>query len=230
MPLKMKELPTLDRPYEKLKMYGENYLSNAELLAIIIKCGTRDENSIDIANRVLLLSQNIKNIKNIPINDLMKIKGIGEVKAIQLKAICELTNRMSKNNQIAEIKIDKPKDVADLLMEEMRDKKQEIIKTLVLNSKNIIIKIKDVAIGDSRTASVSIKQLLSENIKMQAPKIIIVHNHPSGDPTPSKDDLIFTNKVNEACNILGIKLLDHVVIGNNRYESIMSRIIDKENG
>lgn len=229
MPLKMKELPTLDRPYEKLKMYGENCLSNAELLAIIIKCGTRDENSIDIANRVLLLSQNIKNIKNIPINDLMKIKGIGEVKAIQLKAICELTNRMSKNNQIAEIKIDKPKDVAELLMEEMRDKKQEIIKTLVLNSKNIILKIKDVAIGDTRTASVSIKQLLSENIKMQAPKIIIVHNHPSGDPTPSKDDLIFTNKVNEACNILGIKLLDHVVIGNNRYESIMSRIRDFEN-
>ena len=139
MPLKMKELPALDRPYEKLKMYGEDYLSNAELLAIIIKSGTRDENSIDIANRVLLLSQSINNIKNIPINDLMKIKGIGEVKAIQLKAICELTNRMSKNNQIAEIKIDKPKDVADLLMEEMRNKKQEIIKTLVLNSKNIII-------------------------------------------------------------------------------------------
>ena len=108
-------------------------------------------------------------------------------------------------------------------MEEMRFKAQETIKSVVLNSKNAVIKIIDVATGDSNKISVTIKQILSENIKLQAPKIIVVHNHPSGDPTPSKEDYKFTEKVNEACDILGIQLLDHIVIGNNKYESIMSK-------
>ena len=103
MPLKMKELPKWERPYEKLKIYGSDKLSDSELLSIIIKCGTKEANSIEIANRVLLLTNNIKNIKDVSINDLMKIKGIGEIKAIQLKALCELTNRMSKNNQLDKI-------------------------------------------------------------------------------------------------------------------------------
>lgn len=228
MPLKMKELPETERPYERLKMFGAEKLSNAELLAIIIKCGTKDENSIDIANRILLITQNLNEIKEISITELMQIKGIGEVKAIQLKAMCELTNRMSTNNQTLNIKIKNPKDAFELLKEEMKFKKQETIKALVLNTKNIVIKKLDVVTGDSNHASVSIKQILAENVRLQAPKILIAHNHPSGDPTPSKLDFIFTYNLIDACNLFGIKLLDHIVIGNDKYVSIMSKINNGE--
>lgn len=224
MPLKMKELPEIERPYEKLKMYGAEKLSNAELLAIIIKCGTKEENSINIANRVLLLTQNLKDINNVSIVELMQIKGIGEVKAIQLKAMCELTNRMSQNNQTINIKIKNPKDAYKLLKEEMQFKKQETLKAVILNTKNTVIKVKDIVTGDSKSANVTIKQILAENIRLQAPKIIIAHNHPSGDPTPSKQDYMLTYNLIEACKLLGITLLDHIVIGDNNYVSIVSKI------
>lgn len=224
MAIKMKELPEIERPYEKLKMYGADRLSTAELLAIIIKCGTKNESSIDVANRVLLLTQNLKGIRETSIEELTQIKGIGEIKAIQLKAMCELTSRMSKNNVLLNKKIEKPKDVADLLMEELKFEKQEKMKALILNSKNQVIKIKDIVVGDTRTANVSVKQIIAENVRMQAPKIIIVHNHPSGDPTPSGADIEITQKVIQACDILGIKMLDHIVIGNNEYVSIVSQM------
>lgn len=228
MPLKMKDLPETERPYEKLKLYGAEKLSNAELLAIIIKCGTKEENSISIANRVLLLTQNLKDINNVSSTDLMQIKGIGEIKAIQLKAMCELTSRMNKNNLTTNIKIKSPKDAYELLNDEMKIKKQEIMKALILNTKNIVIKVKDIVTGDSKSANVTIKQILAENIRLQAPKIIIAHNHPSGDPTPSKHDYLITYNVIDACNLLGIELLDHIVIGNNAYVSIMSKINNGE--
>ena len=222
MPLKMKDLPESERPYEKLRLYGEEKLSNSELLAIIIKSGTKDENSIDIANRVLAMTDNLYEIKYVSIEELIKIKGIGYVKAIQLKAMCELTSRMSKNSRKINKIIKNPKEVAELLMEEMKYKKREEIKAIILNSKNMVVKISDVAYGDSKNANVSIKQILHDNIKMQEPKIILVHNHPSGDPTPSESDFNLTVKLMEACELMGIELLDHIVLGNNKYESIMS--------
>lgn len=228
MPLKMKELPESERPYEKLKMYGPEKLSNAELLAIIIKCGTKDENSLNIANRILLLTNNLKEIENVSIVDLMKIKGIGEIKSIQLKAMCELTNRMYKNNLTTNVTIKSPKDAYKLLKDEMRQEKQEIIKTIIMNSKNTVIKIKDIVKGDSKTVNVTIKQVLAENIRLQAPKLIIAHNHPSGNATPSKQDYEFTYNVIDACKLLGIELLDHIVIGNHNYSSIMSKINNGE--
>ena len=132
MPLKMKELPETERPYEKLKMYGAEKLSNAELLAIIIKTGTKEENSIEIANRILLLTQNLSDLRNISINELTKIKGIGEIKAIQVKAISELAKRVNSSANKMKIQIKKALDVANLLMEELKLEKQEILKVLIL--------------------------------------------------------------------------------------------------
>ena len=224
MSLKMKELPENERPYEKLKIYGSERLSNAELLSIIIKSGTKDENSINIADRILLLTNNLKDIKYISINDLTQIKGVGEIKAIQIKAMYELANRMSNNSKLINIKIKDSKDVSKLLMDEMKNKTQEVLKAIILNSKNIILKIVDIAIWDTNFVNISLKQIIAENIRMQAPKLIIVHNHPSGDPMPSQSDYLLTKKLKEACNLLGILLLDHIVIGYNKYESIMSTI------
>ncbi len=222
--MKMKELPISERPYEKLEMYGERSLSNAELIAIIIKSGTRNESSVSIAQKILTLEKNGENnlrfLQNISIEEFMSIKGIGKVKALQLKAICELTKRMSKPIDTSQVQINSPKDVADLLTDEMRFEKREIVKAIILNSKNTIVKIVDVCYGGTNSAILKPKDVLQEAIKLGAPKIILVHNHPSGDPTPSKSDFEFTERLVQASKIMGIELLDHIVIGDYKFESI----------
>ena len=223
MPLTIKQLPKSERPYEKAKMYGFNQLSSSELLAIIIKSGTHNENSVDIAKRILLLVNDLSEIENLSLKDLQNIKGIGEVKSVQIKAIFELAKRINGPLNKSEIKITKPKDIANLLMNEMRFEKQEKVKVLLLNTKNMLVSMKDIVIGETNFASVTPKQIYSEAVKMQINKIILVHNHPSGDPTPSKEDYDLTKHIIKAGDLLGIKLLDHVVIGNNKYESIFSR-------
>lgn len=222
--MKMKELPISERPYEKLEMYGEKSLSNAELIAIIIKSGTRNESSVSIAQKILALEKNGENnlrfLQNISIKEFMSIKGIGKVKALQLKAICELTKRMSKPIDTSQVQINSPKDVADLLTDEMRFEKREIVKAIILNSKNTIVKIVDVCYGGTNSAVLKPKDVLQEAIKLGLTKIILVHNHPSGDPTPSKSDFEFTERLVQASKIMGIEMLDHIVIGDYKFESI----------
>lgn len=222
MSLTIKEIPNLERPYEKLKMFGADKLSDSELLAIIIKTGTKDENSLQIASRVLNLVNKLSDLQNLSIKELTRIKGIGEVKSIQIKAICELTKRMDNENKISKIKINRGKDVYNLLEKEMCFEKQEIVKVLVLNNKNEVVEIKDVVKGSNNYANFTINNIISENIKLQEPKLILVHNHPSGDPSPSKDDIKATSNLIDACNLVGIKLLDHIIIGYNKYVSVLN--------
>ena len=226
MQLKMKELPISERPYEKLEIYGPEMLSNAELLAIIIKTGTKKESALVVAQRILSLNsttnkQDLRFLCDTSIEQFMQINGIGKVKAIQLKAIGELTKRISKPINKRKIKIKNTKDVAELLMSELRYEKREVAKVIMLNNKNIIMRIMDVAYGGTNFASIAPKEILSEAIKMQSPKIILVHNHPSGDPKPSKEDFRITDRIYECADIMGIELLDHVVIGDGTYESIL---------
>ena len=222
--MKMKELPMSERPYEKLEMYGAHALSNAELIAIIIKTGTKEESSVSIAQKILSLDKNKENnlrfLQNISIEEFMSIKGIGKVKALQLMAICELTKRMSRPLNTNQVQISSPQDVAELLIEEMRYEKREIVKAIILNSKNFITKIIDVCYGGTNSAILKPKDVLQEAIRLGVPKIILVHNHPSGDPTPSKSDFEFTDRLLEASRTMGIELLDHIVIGENKFESI----------
>ena len=225
--MKIKELPISERPYEKLETYGAEKLSNAELLAIIIKTGTREKTVVTIAQEILNLqsdkeNSNLRFLQDLSIEDFMKIKGIGKVKAIQLKAVCELTKRISRpiSNKI---KIKNSKDVADLLMPEMRYEKREVAKVLLLNSKNIVLKIIDISLGGANFACLEPKDVLSEAVKMQVPKIILVHNHPSGDARPSKSDFTLTERLYEASELIGIDMLDHIVIGDGTYESIFRK-------
>ncbi len=226
--MKMKELPYSERPYEKLEMYGAENLSNSELLAIIIKTGTKQETAVSLAQKILNLNKhssqdNLRFLQEISISEYMKIKGIGKIKAIQLIAVCELAKRMSRPIKNLKITIKEPKDVANLLIQEMKFEKREIAKVIILNSKNVVLKIKDISLGGTNFAMIEPKEVLVEAIKLQAPKIILVHNHPSGDPTPSKQDFIFTDKIYECADIMGIELLDHIIIGYNDYESIFRR-------
>lgn len=226
MPIKMKELPKAERPYEKLEQYGAKALTNAELLAIIIKTGTKEETAVDLAQQILKLNNgnedNLRFLVNLTIEEFTKIKGIGKVKAIQLKAVCELATRINSISNYKEIQILRPKDIAEILMERMRFEKQEILKVAMLNNRNKLMKIKDVAIGGGNFVNTTIKSVLNEAVKIESAKIILIHNHPSGDPTPSKQDIEFTKKVQQASEILGIQLLDHIVIGNFNYVSIFS--------
>ena len=225
-PLKIKELPRAERPYEKLELYGEKTLSDAELLAIIIKTGTKEETAIGLAHQILKLNtektDNISFLRDLTIEEFMRIKGIGKVKAIQIKAVCELATRMNSVTNYKDKQILKPYDIAEILIEKMRFEKQEILKVAMLNNKNKLLKIKDIAIGGGNFVTATIKSVLNEAVKIEAAKIILIHNHPSGDPTPSYQDLEFTNKVEQASQILGIQLLDHIVIGNINYVSIFS--------
>lgn len=229
MPIKMKNLPVTERPYEKLEQYGEKNLTNAELLAIIIKSGTREETSVQLAQKILLLNENqdknnLNFLREISIEELIKIKGIGKVKAIQIKATCELASRMNSIDNYKNITINKPSDVVDILFDEMRFEKQEILKVVILGNKNKLLKIKDIAKGCGNFVRASIKNVLNEAVKVQAMQIILVHNHPSGDVTPSQNDIEFTREVKKASTILGINLIDHIIIGGNNYISIFSKL------
>lgn len=225
MSIKIKDLPLSERPYEKLEMYGAKSLSNSELLGIIIKTGSKNESSVELAKKVLKLAQDkqkdeLRFLQEISIEEYCKIKGIGKVKAIQLIAVCEIAKRMSRPLDKINIKIKAPQDIANILMEEMRYEKREIAKVVILNSQNKVMKIIDVSIGGTSYAVLEPRHVLVEAIKMQAPKIILVHNHPSGDPTPSQNDYRATDRIFEAADIMGIELLDHLVIGDGKFESI----------
>ena len=225
MSLKIKEIPETERPYEKLELYGEKALSNAELLAIIIKTGTKEETSVQIAQRILNLNYDpqmgeLNFLKSITMEELMQIKGIGRVKAIQIKAICELAIRMSKPSNFKKIQIKCTEQLANLVMEELRFEKREYVKLFLLNKKNEILKNIDTAIGGTNFANVNMKEIIGEALKIKAPKMILVHNHPTGDPTPSKADITFTDRLYNAAKMFDIELIDHIVIGNMNFKSI----------
>ena len=226
MPIKMKDLPEAERPYEKLEQYGAKALTNAELLAIIIKTGTKDETAVGLAQKVLKLNtdekDNLKFLCDLTVEEFTKIKGIGKIKAIQLKAVCELATRINSVSSYKEKQILRPKDIAEILMERTRFEKQEILKVAMLNNRNKLIKIKDIAKGGGNFVSATTKSILNEAVKIEAAKIILIHNHPSGDPTPSKQDIEFTENIEKASKILGIQLLDHIVIGSTSYTSIFT--------
>ena len=233
--MNIKELPSTERPYEKLELYGEKALSNAELLAIIIKTGTKEETSVAVAQRILRLNndvqaENLNFLRELSMEDLMQIKGIGKIKALQIKAVCELATRMSRPTNYRQIQVKRPSDIARLLIPDLKFLKREVAKVVILNNKNYIEKIVDVSLGGSNFANIAIRDILNEVIKIQAPKFILIHNHPSGDATPSKKDLETTNKIYEAAELMGIELIDHIVIGDGNYTSIFEQKAKKMKG
>lgn len=219
--MKINELADHQKPRERMLSQGARYLSHAELLAILINTGRKGSSSLDIANELLKSVDNLKELKALSINDLNKIKGVGLYKALILKAAFELGERIHSGSVDDKIQITSPKDVADFMMGQMEHLKQEKFIVLFLNSKNIVIKKKTIFIGTLNASIVHPREIFSEAIKCASNAIIVLHNHPSGDVTPSNEDIKTTERLRECGQLLGIDLLDHVIIGDHEYLSMV---------
>jgi len=225
----MKELPELKRPYEKLETYGEKALSDAELLAIIIRNGTKTETSVDVAERVLNecnMKCNGLSLNNISLSKLTEINGIGRVKAILLKAVFELASRINAET-IDRPFLGKPENAGEFLIKEFINEKQEKLKVLGLNPKGKLIKLETIAIGGLNSVSMTPREIFRVPIECECYNIIIAHNHPSGDPTPSKEDIAFTEFFIEMGRVLRIEILDHIVVGGDSYISMRKNKLAK---
>lgn len=222
--LKIMDIPKEERPKEKLIKFGAESLSNAELLAIILRCGVKGENVLNLSNRILAETKGLNGLLDASYYEITSIKGVKEGKASQILAIAELFRRFNTlRTSMEQIKIKKPKDVADMLITEMRSYKQEVLKLIILNTKNKIIREKDIFKGSLNTSILHPREIYSEAVKYNGASIIICHNHPSGDPTPSKEDINITLRINECGKIMGIDLLDHIIIGSESYISLKEK-------
>lgn len=219
--LKIKDMPKNERPVEKLLLYGPETLSNSELLAIILRTGVKGENVLSLSSRIISELEGVDGILDASIGDIMKIRGIKNAKGSQILAIGELFRRFNASRALKSTpKINSPKDVFSLLNYDMGVLKQEVLKLICLNTKNEIIKIKDVFVGGLNSSLVYPREIFNEAIKNSSASIIICHNHPSGDPTPSGEDIKITERLKECGNILGVSLVDHIIICKTRYISL----------
>lgn len=216
-------LPENERPREKLKNHGVKALSNAELLAILLRTGIRNESALSLSYKILSQGDGIRSLANADINELNKINGIGLAKASQLIAAVELGKRIAQYAFNEDFYIKRPQDAADILMEEMRYYKKEHMKVIMLNVKCKVIGIEEISIGSLNSSLAHPREIFIPAIKNSSANIILTHNHPSGDPTPSKDDIDITKRIYEAGKIIGIELYDHIIIGDGVFTSLKEK-------
>ena len=215
--IRVNDIPLNERPIEKLLQFGVNTLSHDELLAIVLRTGTKGENVIELSKRLLWELNGLDGLLNVSYEEVSKIKG-------QIIAIMEIVNRVrTLKSQNKEIKISSPRDVSALLINEMANLNQEVFKLILLNTKNIIISTKDIFKGTLNSSVVHPREVFKEAVQRGSANIIVCHNHPSGDPNPSKEDINITIRLKECGRIMGIELLDHIIIGNNKYVSLKEK-------
>ncbi len=220
----MKQRPVTERPYERCLKLGEQSLTDAELLSVILRSGTYGRSALELAQDILLLcDQNLEGIYHLSIHDFMQIQGIGEVKAIQIKAIGELSKRIVRGHTRDQIDFRSPETVAGYYMETLRHEEQELLLCMMLDTKNRILKEAEIFRGTVNASLVSPREVFLEALKFHAVNLILIHNHPSGDPQPSHEDLLVTSRIAEAGELLNIHLLDHIIIGNQCYVSFCER-------
>lgn len=222
----IKELNKEERPYEKCEKFGAANLTDVELLAVLLRSGSKGESALSLARRILhppFAARGLLNIHQWSYEQLRKVKGIGQVKAIQILCLSELAKRLAKAGAEEELNFDNSKTIASYYMEEMRHQRQENMKLLLLNTKSRLIGETDISKGTVNAAIISPRELFVEALQKNAVFIILLHNHPSGDPTPSDADIRITHKIRKAGEMIGVELLDHIIIGNNCYFSMREK-------
>lgn len=224
--LTLKDLPAEERPRERLWKYGPEVLSNAELLAIIIRTGNRNETALALAQRMLSelgQGEGLNFLVDATVEELTKVKGISMAKACAIKAAVELGKRIGGIKSTGKVFIRSPRDVANLLMNEMRYLKKEYFRTIQLNVKNQVLAVEDISVGSLNSSIVHPREVFKGPIRRSSAAIILIHNHPSGDPSPSREDIEVTRRLYEAGKLLGIDVLDHIIIGDGIYTSLKEK-------
>lgn len=221
--MRIKHLPEDERPVEKSFSMGIESLSNGELLALLINSGTKGKSAMALAEEVLAKDEKgISYLRESSLEELLSINGIGKAKAARIMAAVELGKRIASKPIEKRVKIESDEDVAHIFMEDLRYKKKEIFKAVLLDSKGGVISIETVSIGELTSTLVHPREVFNQAVKKSAAAMVFVHNHPSGDPTPSREDFNTTDRLVACGDILGIKVVDHIVIGDGRYISIRS--------
>lgn len=214
-------------PYERFLRFGPENLTESELLAIILRTGTRDKSALELAQEVLALAdpsrEGLLGLYDIPLERLMEIHGIGEVKAVKLKCITELSRRIASATAREHICMQRPETVAAYYMEQMRHRKTECVVLASVDAKGRLLGDSVMSNGSATMSLISPREIFMEALKRQAVSIILIHNHPSGDPSPSKADAELTGQIAAVGQMLGIPLLDHIIIGDNRYMSFREK-------
>ncbi|MEK4700590.1 DNA repair protein RadC [Solibacillus sp. FSL R7-0668] len=221
--MKIHDVHEADRPRERLLRQGAKSLSNQELIAILLGTGTKHESVLAVANRVLLTFEKLHNLKFATLEEMTEIKGIGEAKAVLLLAAIELGRRLASKEGEQRYTIRSPEDAANFLMQDMTSLQQEHFVVLFLNVKNQILHKKTIFVGSLNASIVHPREIFREAVKRSAASIICAHNHPSGVPTPSPEDIDVTTRLYEAGKIVGVDLLDHVIIGDHQFISMKEK-------
>lgn len=221
--MKIKSLPRDERPVEKTICKGASALSNSELLAILLGSGTRDKSAIRLAEDIISKEQSgISYLAESSAQELMSISGIGQSKAARIMAAVELGKRISTTPRVKRMGVESSDDIARLFIEDMRYEKREVFKALLLNPRGEIISIETVSVGELTSTLVHPREVFSQAVKKSAAGIVFVHNHPSGNPEPSQEDINTTQRLVACGKLLGIVVIDHIIIGDGRYCSMQS--------
>jgi DNA repair protein RadC len=222
----MKEISETERPYEKSYKYGVEILSDAELLAVILRTSSRQANALSTAYRILdahPIHKGIVGLNYLTTEELEDISGVGKVKAIQMKCLAEISKRMAKASLKPFISFESPQSIADYFMENTRYLEKEYVYILMFDSKHKLLKDVRLSEGTVNSSLLSPREVFTTALKFDAVYIVLVHNHPSGDPSPSRQDIEITDRVSSAGRMIGIELSDHIILGNNCYVSLAER-------
>ena len=223
---KIMDMAKEDRPYEKCLRLGPGALSDGELLAVLLRTGTKGCPSVDMADEILNLSRNregLTGLYQLSLAQLQSVKGVGKVKAVQIKCIGELSKRIAAATARKGLSFNQPETIAEYYMERLRHEEQELLICMMLDTKNHLLGEEMVFKGTVNSSLVNPREIFLAAVSYHAVGILLVHNHPSGDPTPSRADLDFTQRVSRAGDILGIPLIDHIIIGDHRFLSFRQR-------
>ena len=220
--------PEDERPRERLIKFGADKLSDTELLAILLRLGSEGQSAVDMARDIIKKFGTFRNIDTKSITELKKIKGLGTAKIAQIKAAIEIGKRFLKEKSLSKIKVKTTKDIVDYFMPYMRDAKKEVFKAILLDGKNKIIKDVTISEGTLNKGIVHPREVIKEAITESASALILLHNHPSGESEPSQEDIEITNRLISACELVGIRVLDHVILGDNKYYSFYNEGLIKE--
>jgi DNA repair protein RadC len=219
----IRDVHIADRPRERLMTQGAGSLSNQELIAILLRTGTKEESVLVLANRLLSSFDKIQDLKDATIEELIAVKGIGKAKAVQILAAVEIGKRLYRKNTLEKYTIRSPEDAAAYLMTDMTSLSQEHFVVLFLNVKNEVLHKQTVFIGSLNSSIVHPREIFREAVKRSAASIVVAHNHPSGNPSPSPEDIEVTKRLIEAGLIMGIELLDHLIIGDHKFISLKEK-------